>query len=102
NNFLAKQAKVSMALMGASLGVGLYAVHNMIPPHPGPSSAVVTLETDFGSVIIYGLAVAIPTAIFGLIWSRFASKHFVHLKDIQQEVDKEKEIGSFQTDMLPP
>lgn len=77
NNFLTRQSKSSIAMMATALGTGLYAVHNMIPPHPGPASAVVTLGVDFGSVILYGLIVAIPTAFCGLLWAKFSSRRFV-------------------------
>lgn len=42
---------------------GLSVVHGLAPPHPGPLLAVSALNADLGRTMIYGLIVAIPTAI---------------------------------------
>lgn len=72
NNNLARRTGTSMALMAASLASGLYAVHCLLPPHPGAAAATATLEADFGRVILYGMLVAIPTACSGLLWARYS------------------------------
>src|SRR5690606_12058311 len=58
--------------MATSLAAGLYAVHCLVPPHPGAAAATETLGADFGRVILYGMVVAIPTACSGWLWARFA------------------------------
>lgn len=72
NRSLARQTATPMALMATSLAAGLYAVHCLIPPHPGAAAATGTLGADFGHVILYGMLVAIPTAFCGLQWARYA------------------------------
>ena len=72
NNNLARRTGTAMALMAASLASGLYAVHCLLPPHPGAAAATATLEADFGRVILYGMLVAIPTACCGWLWARYA------------------------------
>ncbi len=72
NRSLARQTATPMALMATSLAAGLYAVHCLIPPHPGAAAATGTLGADFGRVILYGMLVAIPTAFCGLQWARYA------------------------------
>lgn len=42
---------------------GLGVVHALVPPHPGPLLAVETLNASMGLTIIYGVLIAIPTAI---------------------------------------
>ena len=42
---------------------GLSVVHALVPPHPGPLLAVEALGADLGRTIVYGLIVAVPTAI---------------------------------------
>ncbi|MFB2118232.1 GntP family permease [Parapedobacter sp. 2B3] len=71
NRGLARQTGTAMALMATSLAAGLYAVHCLVPPHPGAAAATGTLGADFGHVILYGMLVAIPTAFCGLLWARF-------------------------------
>ncbi len=74
NNNLARRTGAAMALMATSLASGLYAVHCLIPPHPGAAAATATLSADFGLVILYGMLVAIPTACCGWLWARYASR----------------------------
>jgi len=53
---------------------GLSVVHALVPPHPGPLLAVAALNANLGRTILYGLVVAIPTAIIaGPLLSRFTS-----------------------------
>jgi len=54
---------------------GLSVVHALIPPHPGPLLAVTALNANLGRTIVYGLVVAMPTAIIaGPLLSRFTSR----------------------------
>jgi len=54
---------------------GLSVVHALVPPHPGPLLAVTSLNANLGRTILYGLIVAIPTAVIaGPLLSRFASR----------------------------
>lgn len=74
NNTIVKRSGKALAFISVSLASGLYAVHNLIPPHPGPSAAAIALSADFGKVILYGLIVAIPTSLSGFLWAKHASK----------------------------
>lgn len=42
---------------------GLSVIHALVPPHPGPLLAVSMLDANLGRTILYGLLVAVPTAI---------------------------------------
>lgn len=42
---------------------GLSVVHALVPPHPGPLLAVEALGADLGRTILYGVLVAVPTAV---------------------------------------
>jgi GntP family gluconate:H+ symporter len=54
---------------------GLSVIHALVPPHPGPLIAVDALHADLGRTIIYGVIVAIPTAIIaGPVLSRFIAR----------------------------
>jgi GntP family gluconate:H+ symporter len=54
---------------------GLSVVHALVPPHPGPLLAVSLLGANLGRTMLYGLAVAIPTAIVsGPLLARFLSR----------------------------
>ncbi len=54
---------------------GLSVVHALVPPHPGPLLAVGLLGANLGRTMLYGLAVAIPTAIIaGPLLGAFLSR----------------------------
>ncbi len=72
NKTMAQRTGVSLIVMASSLASGLYAVHCLIPPHPGAAAATATLGASFGKVILYGILAAIPAAYCGYRWSRYA------------------------------
>jgi GntP family gluconate:H+ symporter len=42
---------------------GLSVLHGLVPPHPGPVTAIDLLHADLGRTLIFGLIVAVPTLI---------------------------------------
>jgi GntP family gluconate:H+ symporter len=42
---------------------GLSILHGLVPPHPGPVTAIDLLKADLGTTLIFGLIVAVPTLI---------------------------------------
>jgi gluconate:H+ symporter, GntP family len=54
---------------------GLSAMHGLVPPHPGPLTAIGTLKANLGLTLGLGVLVAIPTVIIaGPLFSRFAAR----------------------------
>ena len=49
NNSLAKRTGIPLVIMSVSLASGLYAVHCLIPPHPGAAAAAGVFGVDFGN-----------------------------------------------------
>lgn len=76
NQSLAKRTGISIVIMSVSLATGLYAVHCLIPPHPGAAAAASTIGVDYGKLIITGIAIAIPATLAGYLWARYAGKKF--------------------------
>jgi GntP family gluconate:H+ symporter len=72
NRSMAKRTGISIITMSVSLATGLYAVHCLVPPHPGSSAAAVTIGVDFGKLILTGMVVAIPAMIVGNLWAKYA------------------------------
>jgi GntP family gluconate:H+ symporter len=53
---------------------GLGVVHALVPPHPGPLLAVEALGANLGKTMLYGILIAIPTAILaGPVLARFVT-----------------------------
>ncbi|HJS53429.1 MAG TPA: hypothetical protein VJ765_02765, partial [Chitinophagaceae bacterium] len=55
NQSLIKRTGIAVATMSISLASGLYAVHCLLPPHPGATAAAGTVGVDFGKLILYGI-----------------------------------------------
>lgn len=50
----------------------LAAMHGMVPPHPGPLTAIATLKANVGATMIYGFIAAVPAIVLaGPIYGRF-------------------------------
>lgn len=74
NNSLAKRTGISVATMAVSLATGLYAVHCMIPPHPGAAAAAGIISVDIGRLVLWGIVVAVPAMLCGHLWAKYAGK----------------------------
>ena len=73
---VARRTGVSIIKIGIPLLAGLSAVHGLVPPHPGPLLAIGVFGADIGKTILYGLIVALPTAIIaGPIFGTFIAKY---------------------------
>ena len=72
---VAKETKINLLYLGVPLAVSLMAVHCMLPPHPAAMAITGMLGADVGKVIMYGLIVALPTAmIAGPLWVKLVCK----------------------------
>ena len=100
NKTLAKQAKISMAVMAVVLASALYATHCLVPPHPGPTAAVSFLSESLGSsaqtgllgqMVLLGLLVAIPGVIAGYFWAVLYAKRY-YVEPIMNADSNEVEI----------
>jgi gluconate:H+ symporter, GntP family len=61
-------------LIGVPVIAALASLHGMVPPHPGPLTAIATLKTSVGPTMVYGFISAIPAIILaGPIYARFIS-----------------------------
>ncbi|WP_245957369.1 GntP family permease [Chitinophaga flava] len=74
NKAMAVRSGISMLTMASSLATGLYAVHCMMPPHPGIMAATGIIQADVGKVMLYGLLIALPASACGYAWSLYAGR----------------------------
>lgn len=92
NRSLIKRTGIAAATMSISLASGLYAVHCLIPPHPGATAAAGNLAVDFGKLILYGIVIAIPAMLIGHWWAAYAGKKSLPMgqaEKVNVEADKE-------------
>jgi len=93
NRSLIKRTGMAVATMSISLASGLYAVHCLLPPHPGATAAAATLEVDFGKLILYGILIAIPAMLIGHWWAVYAGKKTKTESMASAEVNEEITTG---------
>src|SRR6478735_897124 len=75
---VAKRSGLSLITVGIPALAGLSAMHGLVPPHPGPLTAIGLLGADLGITLALGVAVAIPTVIVaGPLFGRLAGKWVV-------------------------
>jgi GntP family gluconate:H+ symporter len=74
NKSIARSTGISIVIMSVSLATGLYAVHCLIPPHPGASAAAGIIGVDYGRLILTGTIVATPAMLAGYFWANYAGK----------------------------
>ena len=102
NKSMAKRTGIPIAVMSISLATGLYAIHCLVPPHPGSTAAAVTIGVDFGKLILTGMFVAIPAMIVGNVWARYAGKNTAgKVPDEEITINEKSDLPSLTRACLP-
>lgn len=60
---VARHTGQRLMLVGIPALAGLSILHGLVPPHPGPETAIASLHADTGRTLIFGLIVAVPTLV---------------------------------------
>lgn len=102
NVTLAKRTGTRVIIMAVSMATGLYAVHCLIPPHPGVAAAAGIIGVPYGKLIITGIMVAIPAMIVGYLYAGYAGKKIAvvdneekHETGIRNEIVLPSVLNSF-------
>lgn len=87
---VARRAQVSLVTIGIPALAGLSAMHGLVPPHPGPLTAIGYLGADLGITLGLGVLVAIPTVIvsgplFAVVAGRWVDVPAPHTFDATRE-----------------
>jgi gluconate:H+ symporter, GntP family len=106
NKSLAKRTGISIVIASVALASGLYAVHCLIPPHPGATAAAGTLGVNIGKLIPMGIIVAVPAMLIGYAWAKYAGKKIHHVSEddeviISTETSPPSVIKSFLPIIIP-
>jgi GntP family gluconate:H+ symporter len=69
------RTQISLMKIGIPALAGLSVLHGLVPPHPGPVTAINLLHADLGRTLIFGLVVAVPTLILsGPVLAQFLDR----------------------------
>jgi GntP family gluconate:H+ symporter len=71
---LARKMKLSLATFAVALSMGLYVTHCLVPPTPGPIAVAGELRADIGTVILFGLLVAVPAVAATYAYAQFIGR----------------------------
>ncbi|MBS1693512.1 MAG: gluconate transporter [Actinobacteria bacterium] len=75
---VARRSQLSLITVGIPALAGLSAMHGLVPPHPGPLTAIDLLGADLGVTLAMGVAVAIPTVVIaGPLFGKLAGRWVV-------------------------
>ncbi len=58
-----RRTGVSLMKIGIPALAGLSILHGLVPPHPGPVTAIELLKANLSQTLIFGLIIAVPTLI---------------------------------------
>ena len=85
------------------LATALYAVHCLVPPHPGISAAAGVLKIDLGKAMLLGTVLAIPPTIAAFIFTYFSRKKFTELsiQSFVNQIVNTKNLPSATASFLP-
>lgn len=87
NVSLAKRTGTRVIVMAVSMATGLYAVHCLIPPHPGAAAAAGMMEVPFGKLIMTGILVGLPAMLVGYWYAGFAGNRVTDpVKETTEEI----------------
>lgn len=95
---VARRAQVSLITVGIPALAGLSAMHGLVPPHPGPLTAISNLGADLGLTLALGVLVAVPTVVVsGPLFGRLAGTWVVvpapHRFDADAELGEVRRPG---------
>ncbi|MCF3108805.1 GntP family permease [Niabella sp. CC-SYL272] len=76
NQSMIRRTGMATAIMSTAMATGLYAVHCLIPPHPGITAAVGTVHAEIGRVILLGLLTAVPAMLTGYYWAVWKGRKY--------------------------
>ena len=69
---VARRTGLSLMHVGIPALAGLSVLHGLVPPHPGPLTAIGLLKADLSLTLLFGIIIAIPTVVIaGPLLARF-------------------------------
>ncbi|CAH1851560.1 gluconate:H+ symporter [Convivina praedatoris] len=85
---VALEAGLPLLYLGIPMAAALSVTHGFLPPHPAPTAIAGVLGANPGTVLLYGIIIAIPCAIvagpmFTKLAQRFAPDAFVVKKHLE-------------------
>ena len=88
---LGRKVKNSQVFFTICLAGSLYAVHCLVPPHPGITAAAGLMNVELGKTMLLGIFLAIPGTLVAYFWAIYSGKKYQHLysesADLQEDTN---------------
>ncbi|HOV83198.1 MAG TPA: GntP family permease [Paludibacteraceae bacterium] len=91
------KTKIALSFTAVVLATSLYAVHCLVPIHPGALAASGIIEVNLAYFILLGILFAIPAALVAFFWTKWKTRHDSY-QYIESETD---ETNKLQFQKLP-
>ncbi|MFV0605031.1 MAG: GntP family permease [Niabella sp.] len=69
------KTKIAVSFLSIALATSLYAVHCLIPTHPGSLAASGIINVNLGKLILWGLLFAVPAAMVAYYWTKWRTRN---------------------------
>lgn len=96
---ISEKTRKNLVVLGGALAMGLVITHTMVPPTPGPLAVADAFGVSIGSLIIWGIIVAIPMSIAGILYIKWIGRNLIIVPDEEGNLVKlevaGKELGTF-------
>lgn len=76
---ISKKTKKSVVTLGISLAAGLVITHSLIPPTPGPVGVAGIFGANVGSVILWGIVLAVPMTAATILYAKYIGRKIYQL-----------------------
>lgn len=76
---ISRKTKKSVVSLGIALALGLVITHSLVPPTPGPVGVAGLFGVSVGSIILWGIVIAIPMTIAGTLYGKWLGKRIYQL-----------------------
>lgn len=76
---ISRKTKKSVVSLGIALALGLVVTHSLVPPTPGPVGVAGIFGVSVGSIILWGIVLAIPMTVAGTLYGKWLGKRIYQL-----------------------
>jgi GntP family gluconate:H+ symporter len=71
---ISKKTKKSVITLGVALAAGLVITHSLVPPTPGPVGVAGLFGVNVGTLMLWGIVLAIPMTAAAIVYARYIGK----------------------------
>lgn len=83
------RSKIALSFLAVVLATSLYAVHCLIPTHPGSLAAAGIIKVNLGTLILWGVLFAIPATVVAYFWTKWRTRNDKFIADAENETDEQ-------------